>query len=50
MPQPKELRSVSIGGGAGAQEGQTLTHMVAQLMALAGALRPEPPPPEPPQS
>jgi hypothetical protein len=41
LPQPKELRSVSIGAGAGTQEGQALTTLVAQMMALVKALRPE---------
>jgi flotillin len=47
LPQPQELRSISIGAGAGAQEGQALTTLVAQMMALVKALRPEleaPPP------
>ncbi len=50
LPQPRELRSVTIGSGAGAQEGQALATVVAQLMALVKALRPEqaeaPPPKE----
>ena len=41
MPQPKELRSVSIGAGMGTQEGQALTTLVAQMMALVKALQPE---------
>ncbi|WP_233261278.1 SPFH domain-containing protein [Vitiosangium sp. GDMCC 1.1324] len=41
LPQPQELRSVTIGGGAGVQEGQALTTLVAQMMALVGAMRPE---------
>jgi hypothetical protein len=41
LPKPQELRSVSIGSGAGAQEGQALTTLVAQMMALVKALRPE---------
>lgn len=41
LPQPQELRSVSIGTGAGAQEGQALTTLVAQMLALSKALRPE---------
>jgi len=41
LPQPQELRSVTIGGSAGAQEGQALTTLVAQMMALVGAMRPE---------
>ncbi len=41
MPQPKELRSVTIGSGAGTQEGQALTTLVAQMMELVKALRPE---------
>lgn len=39
LPQPQELRSVSIGSGAGAQEGQALATLVAQMMALTKALR-----------
>jgi flotillin len=39
LPQPQELRSVSFGGGAGAQEGQALTTLVAQMMTLLDALR-----------
>ncbi|HYH96616.1 SPFH domain-containing protein [Hyalangium sp.] len=42
LPQPQELRSISIGSGAGAQEGHALTALVAQMMALVKALRPEP--------
>jgi hypothetical protein len=42
LPQPQELRSVSIGAGAGVQEGQALATLVAQMMALVGALRPDP--------
>ncbi len=41
MPQPKELRSVAIGAGVGTQEGQALTTLVAQMMALVKALSPE---------
>jgi hypothetical protein len=41
LPQPQELRSVTIGGGAGAQEGQALTTLVAHMMALMGAMRPD---------
>jgi flotillin len=41
LPQPQELRSVTIGGAAGAQEGQALSTLVAQMLALAGALKPE---------
>ena len=53
LPKPQELRSVSIGASAGAQEGQTLTTLVAQMMALVKALSPETPvspsvPPKPP--
>jgi flotillin len=43
LPQPQELRSISIGAGAGTQEGQALTLLVAQMMALAKALHPAPP-------
>ncbi|WP_395844460.1 hypothetical protein [Cystobacter fuscus] len=32
LPQPQELRSVSIGGAAGAQEGQALTTLVTQML------------------
>lgn len=42
LPKPQELRSVSIGSGGGTQEGQTLTALVAQMMALVKALSPEP--------
>ncbi|KFE68752.1 SPFH domain-containing protein [Hyalangium minutum] len=45
LPKPQELRSVSIGAGAGMQEGQALTAMVAQMMALVKALNPEAPVP-----
>ena len=48
LPQPRELRSISIGAGVGAQEGQALTALVAQMMALAKALRPEAEPVAPP--
>ena len=41
MPKPQELRSFSFGAGAGTHEGQTLTTLVAQIMALVKALRPE---------
>jgi flotillin len=41
LPQPQELRSFSIGAGAGTQEGHALTALVAQMMALVKALRPE---------
>jgi hypothetical protein len=41
LPKPHELRSVSIGTGAGPQEGQVLTTLVAQMMALAKVLHPE---------
>jgi hypothetical protein len=41
LPQPQELRSVTIGSGAGAQEGQAIATLVAQMMALTKALRPE---------
>ncbi|WP_224365644.1 SPFH domain-containing protein [Hyalangium versicolor] len=42
LPQPQELRSISIGTGAGTQEGQAVTTLVAQMLALVKALRPEP--------
>ncbi|WP_224240721.1 SPFH domain-containing protein [Hyalangium gracile] len=45
LPQPQELKSISIGAGAGTQEGQALTTLVAQMMALVKALRPESEPP-----
>ena len=45
LPKPHELRSVSIGMGAGAQEGQAIATLVAQMMALVKVLRPEPEPP-----
>jgi flotillin len=38
LPQPEELRSVSI-GSAGTQDGQALTTFVAQMMALLSTLR-----------
>ncbi|QRN96991.1 hypothetical protein JRI60_49895 [Archangium violaceum] len=38
---PRSLRSVSIGGSAGVHEGQTLTTVVAQLLALVGTMKPE---------
>jgi flotillin len=41
LPKPQELRSVSVGTGAGAQEGQALASLVAQMMAVAKALQPE---------
>lgn len=41
LPKPQELRSVSIGTGAGTQEGQSLSTLVAQMMALVKALSPE---------
>ncbi|HVG63376.1 MAG TPA: SPFH domain-containing protein [Hyalangium sp.] len=41
MPKPQELRSFSFGSGAGTHEGQTLTTLVAQIMALVKAMRPE---------
>lgn len=40
LPQPQELRSVTIGAGAGAHEGQALTTLVAQMIGLVDALRP----------
>ena len=40
---PDELRAVSIGGPAGAHEGQALASLVAQLLALIEALRRERP-------
>jgi hypothetical protein len=39
LPKPQELRSVSIGGAAGAQEGQALASLVTQMMALVDAVR-----------
>jgi hypothetical protein len=41
MPKPQELRSFSFGSGAGTHEGQALTTLVAQILALVKALRPE---------
>lgn len=41
LPQPRELRSISLGAGAGAQEGQALATLVAQMMALVKVLRAE---------
>ncbi|WP_240356991.1 SPFH domain-containing protein [Myxococcus eversor] len=43
LPQPRELRSVSIGGTGGVQDGQGLTTLVAQMMALVNVLKTEPP-------
>lgn len=43
LPQPRELRSVSIGGTGGVQDGQGLTTLVAQMMALVNVLKAEPP-------
>ncbi|WP_245767592.1 SPFH domain-containing protein [Stigmatella erecta] len=42
LPQPQELRSISLGTGAGPQEGQALASLVAQMMALAKVLSAEP--------
>lgn len=39
LPKPQELRSVSIGGTGGAQEGQGVATLVAQMMALANVLK-----------
>jgi hypothetical protein len=47
LPQPKELRSVSLGLGAGAQEGQGVATLVAQMMALLKVLGTEPSVPAP---
>lgn len=41
LPQPQELRSVSIGGSGGAQDGQGVATLVAQMMALANILKAE---------
>src|SRR5215217_426994 len=45
LPHPRELRSVSIGGTGGVQDGQGLTTLVAQMMALVNVLKTEPPVP-----
>jgi hypothetical protein len=41
LPKPQELRSVSIGGSGGAQDGQGVTTLVAQMMALMNVLKAE---------
>jgi len=42
LPKPSELRSISIGHGAGGHDGQALTSLVAQLLALVDGFRGEP--------
>jgi len=42
LPKPSELRSISIGNGSGAHDGQALASLVAQLMALVDGFRGEP--------
>ncbi|MFP2926493.1 SPFH domain-containing protein [Pyxidicoccus sp. 3LG] len=39
LPQPKELRSVSIAGSGGAQDGQGVATLVAQMLALTNILK-----------
>lgn len=39
LPKPQELRSVSIGGSGGAQEGQGVATLVAQMLALTNLLK-----------
>ncbi|MCP3143174.1 SPFH domain-containing protein [Pyxidicoccus xibeiensis] len=43
LPQPKELRSVSIGGNGGTQDGQGVATLVAQMMALVNILKADAP-------
>jgi hypothetical protein len=42
LPKPAELRSISIGNGAGAHDGQALAALVAQMLALLDGFRREP--------
>jgi hypothetical protein len=42
LPKPGELRAISIGHGAGAQDGQSLASLVAQMLALVDGFRGEP--------
>jgi flotillin len=42
LPKPSELRAISIGHGAGAQDGQSLASLVAQMLALVDGFRGEP--------
>lgn len=44
LPKPTELKSISIGGAGGAQEGQALASLVAQVVAIADAFRSRPTP------
>ncbi|QSQ27120.1 hypothetical protein JY651_20360 [Pyxidicoccus parkwayensis] len=39
LPKPNELRSVSIGGSGGSQDGQGVATLVAQMMALVNILK-----------
>ena len=39
LPKPQELRSVSIGGSGGAQDGQGVATLVAQMLALTNLLK-----------
>jgi flotillin len=39
LPKPQELRSVSIGGSGGTQDGQGVATLVAQMMALVNILK-----------
>jgi uncharacterized membrane protein YqiK len=41
LPQPKELRSVSINGSGAAQDGQGVATLVAQMLALTNILKAE---------
>jgi hypothetical protein len=41
LPKPQELRSISIGTGAGAQEGLALATLLAQMTTLVKGLKPE---------
>lgn len=43
LPKPQELRSVSIGGSGGTQDGQGVATLVAQMMALMNILKAEGP-------
>ena len=42
LPKPSELRSISIGNGAGAHDGQSLAALVAQMLAIVDSFRGEP--------
>jgi hypothetical protein len=39
LPKPTELRAISIGNGSGAHDGQALTSVVAQVLALVEGFR-----------